>query len=350
MMLRIVTVLLLLTTYIFALDPAQQQQDQLIEPGKIIVKYKKVDSYGSVNKSAKVQLSSQYGLQAEEQIFNKAKNTEVKQLLNLNNVFEYQVSKATDIFSLANRLSKDPNVEYAEPVYINRADAEPNDPMYSSQQHLPQVSAPQAWDDQFGDSSVIIAVIDSGVDWDHEDLAGVIWSNDDEVLDGTDTDGNGYIDDIRGWDFVDGREGNGDTDAVPDEDGTDPDNDPMDFGGHGSHVAGISAAHTNNSVGIASVSSGASVMPLRIGWQANDGNGYGNSSFMAQAFIYAADNGAHVANLSYGNSGQTIIEGAFYAFLNGVLVIESAGNSNNQNPSALGFTRLDNLSSFSRPR
>ena len=335
-MLRIITVLLLLTTCIFALDPSQQQQNQLIEPGKIIVKYKKIDNFGSVNKSAKIQLSNQYGLQAEKQIFEKARNTEVKKLLNLNNVFVYQVSKATDIFKLANKLNKDPNVEYAEPVYINKANVEPNDPMYSSQQHLPQVSAPEAWDDQFGDSSVIIAVIDSGVDWDHEDLAGVIWSNDDEVLDGTDTDGNGFIDDVRGWDFVDGVEGNGDTDAVPEEDGADPDNDPMDFGGHGSHVAGISAAHTNNSVGIASVSSGARVMPIRIGWQANDGNGYGYSEFMAQGFIYAADNGAHIANLSYGNSGQTIIDAAFYAFLNGVLIVESAGNDNLQIPSALG--------------
>ncbi len=334
---RLLIALLLITTYLFALDPAQKNNDVMVDPGKIVVKYKKIDNFGSVNKSAKIQLSGKYSLMQEKQIFEKAQNLELKSRLNLENVFVYQVSQAVNVIQLAEQISKEPDVEYAEPVYITKATAEPNDPLYSSQQHLPQIDAPQAWDDQYGSSSVVIGVIDSGVDWDHEDLAGIIWSNEDEIPgNDIDDDNNGYVDDIRGWDFVDNREGSGATDAVPQEDGDVPDNDPMDFGGHGSHVAGISAAETNNSTGIASVSSGALVMPIRIGWQANDGNGYGSSDFMAQGFIYAADNGADITNLSYGNSGQVLIDAAFYAFLNNVLVIESAGNNNNQIPSALG--------------
>ena len=88
----------------------------------------------------------------------------------------------------------------------------------------------------------------------------------------------------------------------------------MDFDGHGTHVSGIAAGQTNNNIGIASVSSGASIMPLRIGWHGNDGTGYVSSEFAAQAYIYAADNGAHITNQSSGNSGQLIVDAARYAW------------------------------------
>lgn len=312
------------------------KNDQIIEPGKVVVKYKKVDNHGSVNKSAKIQVSSKFGLQQERAVFQRAKNIEIKQRLNLDNVFVYEVPVVTDINKLVAELNSDPSIEYAEPVYLSQTTATPNDPLYSSQQHLPQVFAPEAWDDQFGSSSVVIGIIDTGVDWDHEDLADVIWSNTNEVLDGTDTDGNGYIDDIRGWDFVDGVSGSGETNASPGEDGENPDNNPMDYDGHGTHVSGIAAASTDNLVGIASVASGALIMPLRCGWHANDGRGYVSSLFASQAYHYAADNGAHITNQSSGSSGQLIVDGAFYAFLNGVLIIESAGNENMPTPSALG--------------
>lgn len=338
-MYKFIIVFFLSLTILFGADTKsvyKSNDNQIIEPGKIVVKYKKIDNYGTVNKSAKIQVSSKFGLQQERAVFERARNIEIKQRLNLDNVFVYAVPVVTDINKLVAELNSDPSIEYAEPVYLSPINTIPNDPLYSSQQHLPQVFAPEAWDDQYGNSSVIIGIIDSGVDWDHEDLADVIWSNTNEVLDGTDTDGNGYIDDIRGWDFVHGVSGSGDTNSSPDEDGENPDNDPMDYDGHGTHVAGIAAASTNNNIGIASVASGALIMPLRCGWHANDGRGYVSSLFASQAYHYAADNGAHITNQSSGSSGQLIVDGAFYAFLNGVLIIESAGNSNNQSPSALG--------------
>ncbi|MCZ7602276.1 MAG: S8 family serine peptidase [Melioribacteraceae bacterium] len=309
----------------------------IIQPGKVVVKYKKMDSYGAVNKKVKDQLSAKFGLQAEKAVFESAQNIELKNHLNLNNIFVYEVPTVVDVNKLIIQLNADPSIEYAEPIYLSPLEEIPNDPLYGSQQHLPQISAPEAWDDQYGSSSVIIGVIDSGVDWDHEDLADIIWMNSGEIADnGIDDDGNGYIDDIRGWDFVTGVSGSGATNSSPNEDGEVPDNNPMDYNGHGTHVAGIAAAETNNNIGIASVSSGAQVMSLRAGWNGNDGRGYVSSLFAAQAYMYAADNGAHITNQSSGSSGQLIVDAAFYAFLNGVLIIESAGNSNNQTPSALG--------------
>jgi len=310
----------------------------LIQPGKVVVKYNKANYSGAVNKSAKTQVAGKYALEAERPVFAKAKNAQLKERLNLNNVFLYNVPITTNIENLVEELNTDPSVEYAEPVYISRLEETPNDPLYGSQQHLPQISAPEAWSDQYGSSSVIIGIIDSGVDWDHDDLANIIWNNDGEIPDnGIDDDGNGYIDDTRGWDFVYGVTGSEDADAVPEEDSEEPDNDPMDYDGHGTHVSGIAAAETNNNLGIASVSSGALIMPLRCGWHGNDGTGYVSSTFAAEAYIYAADNGAVITNQSSGNSGQLIVDGAFYAFQNGVLIVESAGNSNIEEPSVLGM-------------
>jgi len=265
-----------------------------------------------------------------KQLFSEARNIEAKEKLNLSNVYIMETSESADIWQIVNDLQKDPAVEYAEPVYMNKMDAIPNDSLYSFLHFLPQVSAPEAWDIGYGSSDVVIGIIDTGVDWDHEDLVDVIWSNEDETLDGTDSDDNGYIDDIRGWDFVTGVSGDEPGDAAPFEDGEDPDNDPMDVNGHGTHVAGLAAANTNNNVGIASVSSGPRVMPLRIGYLSNDGNGYGSSIWMADAHIYAADNGAHITNLSYSNSGQVLRDAALYAIPQGVLVVCSGGNTDQQ--------------------
>ncbi len=302
-------------------------------PGKFIVKFKRDHFLQKSNNQAQSEVQAQYGVQQTEQVFKDVKDKELAFRLNLENVKVMTVSETEDIERIVNDLNKRPDVEYAEPVYIDEFDAEPNDTRYSSLFHLPQVKAPEAWDSGFGSSDVVIGIIDSGVDWDHEDLSGVIWVNDDEIAgNGIDDDENGFVDDIRGWDFVRGISG-----ADPKEDADEQDNDPMDFGGHGTHVAGIAAGHTNNNLGIASVSSGARVMPLRIGWRSSGGTGFVRSDFAAEAYVYAADNGADITNQSSGNSGRAIVDAAFYAFLKGVLIVESAGNGDNENPSALGI-------------
>ncbi|MCK5086362.1 MAG: S8 family serine peptidase, partial [Melioribacteraceae bacterium] len=315
-----------------------QKSDVKTVPGQFIVKFKAPNGDGAQVAFSKLSsVAARYNTTSNKQVFAEAKNVKIKNRLNLGNVYLFVTDKGKDIQQIVNELNRDPSIEYAEPVYICKQDAEPNDPRYSDQFQFPQIKAPEAWDIKFGSSDIIIGVIDSGVDWDHEDLAVNIWNNSGEIPDnGIDDDGNGFIDDIRGWDFVTGVTGTDPSDADPNEDGDVPDNDPMDFGGHGTHVAGISGAVTNNEIGIASASAGATIMPIRIGWRSNDGNGYGRSEWMAAAHIYAADNGASVTNLSYGNSGQVIVDAAYYAFLNGVLVVESAGNGDAIDPSILG--------------
>lgn len=311
-----------------------QTADTEIAPGKFIVKFRRENALGKINQPALADVVNYYNITKHTQIFSRAKNEIIKQRLNLDNVFLLETSTAADIKSIVNKISKDPRVEYAEPVYRCNAEFTPNDTYYSSMFQFPQVSAPAAWDIHFGSEDVIVGIIDSGVDWDHEDLADLIWNNENEIPgNGIDDDGNGYIDDIRGWDFITEPRN---IDPQPGEDSDTPDNDPMDFHGHGSHVAGIAAAVSNNGTGVASLSGGATIMPLRIGMRTTSGNGSGYSDWMAEAYIYAADNGAHVTNLSFGNSGQVIIDAAYYAFQNGVLIVESAGNGDAVTPSALG--------------
>ncbi|MCK5078139.1 MAG: S8 family serine peptidase, partial [Calditrichia bacterium] len=310
----------------------QNNEEVKFVKGEFVVKFKTNGPEKAINTNALNSVLGKYNVKEHRQLFKNAKNTKAAKSINLYNVFIMQTDKGSDIIQIVKELNKEKYVEYAEPNYISKMDDTiPNDTYYDLLSHIPQVYAPAAWDVQNGTSGVIIGIIDSGVDWDHDDLAAVIWSNDDETVNGADSDGNGYIDDIRGWDFV----ANG-SNPHSGEDATTPDNNPMDFDGHGTHVSGLAAAHTNNSTGVAAVSWGASVMPLRCGWRSADGNGYVGSTYAAEAYTYAADNGAHITNQSSGSSGQTIIDAAYYAFQNGVLICESAGNGNDVTPSALG--------------
>jgi len=272
----------------------------------------------------------------------KLKSVERAKSIGLDRIYIVQVTPMGDIRQLCKELNMDPDVEWAEPAYIIPQHAVPNDPKYVSQYHLPQIMMTEAWEVVKGDSSVVIAIIDSGVDYLHKDLKDQIWINPGEDIDGdglftaadsngVDDDNNGFIDDVVGWDWVTGVSDTSETpdpdSAPPWEDGEVPDNDPMDVNGHGTHCAGLAAATTNNGDGVASVSWGCKIMPLRIGWTTYSGNGYGLSTWMSQAFIYAGDNGAKVANLSYGNS-QAVLEGARIAFDHDVAIATSAGNDN----------------------
>ncbi len=219
---------------------------------------------------------------------------------------------AGKVREVVTQLNQSPAVEYAEPNYLVQiADTLPNDPGWGSQYGPTRIQAPQAWDITTGSSSVVIAVIDSGVDLGHPDLAAKIWNNPGETgsgkqTNGLDDDGDNYVDDWRGWDFVNG------------------DNNPQDDFGHGTHVAGIAAAASNNGVGIAGVSWGARVMPLKV----LDSNGNGSESDVAAAMTWAADHGAKVINLSLGGGPSSVMEDAVnYAYAHGVTVVAAAGNA-----------------------
>ncbi len=210
----------------------------------------------------------------------------------------------------------DPSVEYAEPDYIAQPTYEPNDPYYGDgTQWGPQkIFAPQAWDLCTGASNVVVAVIDWGVDLQHPDLQAQMWTNVDEIPDnGVDDDGNGYIDDVYGWDFAN------------------DDHDPQDDYGHGTHVGGIAAAATDNGVGIAGVAFNSSIMAVKVG----DGStGKARYSDIAYGIMYAADNGAKVINLSLGGYAySSFLGGAVnYAWDAGCVLVGAVGNNNLSDP------------------
>ncbi|MBW4520474.1 MAG: S8 family serine peptidase [Scytolyngbya sp. HA4215-MV1] len=175
---------------------------------------------------------------------------------------------------------------------------------------LDQVRAPEVWNQGYTGQGVIVAVVDTGVDYNHVDLSGNIWVNAGEIAgDGIDNDNNGFIDDVRGWDFVDA------------------DNDPMDTEGHGTHVSGTIAG-MNNGFGVTGVAYNSTIMPVRV-----LGPNGGSSTGVAAGIIYAVNNGADVINLSLGGGFSTEIRDAIeYAFNQGVVVVMAAGNEGQSQP------------------
>ncbi len=155
----------------------------------------------------------------------------------------------------------------------------PNDPLSSQQPYISAIRADSAWSVTTGDTTAVIAILDTGIDWLHPDLINKIWINPNEQSDYMDNDGNGFVDDIRGWDFVNN------------------DNNPLDDNGHGTPVAGIAGAESNNGIGIAGVSWNAKLMPVKV----LNSHGYGNSADIASGIQYAAANGATVINMSFGS-------------------------------------------------
>ncbi len=199
----------------------------------------------------------------------------------------------------------------------------PNDPKYSEQWSLPLINLPQAWVIEKGNLDVVIAIIDSGIDYRHDDLASKIWVNPGEIPDnGVDDDGNGYIDDMHGWDFTDAPNLQAEGDFI------EGDNEPIDESGHGTHVAGIAGAMPNNGIGIAGVAWNCPLMAVRAGLSLGGGSRMQDDD-SAAAIVYAADNGASIINMSWGSSQHSfVIQDAIdYAYARGAVLIGAAGNS-----------------------
>ncbi|MBX7136170.1 MAG: S8 family peptidase [Fimbriimonadaceae bacterium] len=190
------------------------------------------------------------------------------------------------------RLRSNPDVEFAEPNYIARAFYTPNDTNFGQQYGPTKMACPSGWDRTKGDPNIVIAIIDTGIDLNHPDLAGKI---------------------VAGYDFV-----NNDT-------------SPMDDHGHGTHCAGIAAAKTDNGMGIAGVGFNCRVMAVKV----LDRYGSGAFSDVAEGVIYATDHGAKVISLSLGGSQQstTLLNAVNYAWSRGVVVCAAAGNTNTSSPS-----------------
>ena len=224
---------------------------------------------------------------------------------------------------VANQLKASGEVEWAEPKIMYPVDLTPNDPSYTGglQTSLGVINAANAWDNTTGDTSVVIGIVDTGVDWPHPDLAANIYRNWGEIPNnGIDDDNNGYRDDYHGWDF--GGLGNNGVAT--------PDNNPMeDRADHGTHVAGIASAVTNNGVGIASIGYNCKILPVKTSENDIRDGVAPLISFGFEGIVYAADNHARVINCSWGGGGYSLLgqDVINYALSKGAVVVCSAGNN-----------------------
>ena len=249
-------------------------------------------------------------------------------------LYKVVLKNSNDLETVMKSYRENKDVEYASPNYIITADFIPTDPRFIEQWGLDNtgqtggapdsdIDAPEGWDIENGASRpVVVAVIDSGVDYTNPDLLSQIMMNEDEVAgNGIDDDGNGYIDDIRGWDMTSCNERDGSGACISPKT---PDNDPMDEHSHGTHVAGIIGAEGNNGVGVIGVNPSARIMLLRF----LDKNGVGTTADAIEAVYYAIQNGAEVMNASFGGGG---FSQPFYDALNdaqdrGMIFVAAAGN------------------------
>ncbi len=224
------------------------------------------------------------------------------------NVVVLEVAPA-DLQQALAELQDHPDVAFAEPNYLARAAYIPNDPGFSQQSNLAFIQVPMAWDLITSAQEVTVAVIDTGVDISHPDLLANLWQNAAEAsgLSGVDDDGNGYVDDVWGWNMVAGN------------------NDVSDDHGHGTHLAGVIAAVSDNGAGVAGIAPNARILTVK----ALDASGFGTYAQVAEAIIYATDQGARVINLGFGGAGNSqILEDAVnYALGRGVIVVAAAGNT-----------------------
>jgi len=219
-----------------------------------------------------------------------------------------------------------PGIEYAEPDFIFQPSAtEPNDPRYDELYGLDNtgrngaerdadIDAPEAWDITTGEQKTITAVIDTGTDIGHPDLRGNVWRNTDETAgNNRDDDGNGYVDDVNGWDFF-----NGDNSVYDAAQGDE----------HGTHVSGTVAAQGDNGRGVTGVNWDGRIMPLKF-----LGPTGGTTSDAVKAINYAVDNGANISNNSWGGGGrsQTLKDAITRAGSTGHLVVAAAGNGGSDN-------------------
>lgn len=241
---------------------------------------------------------------------------------------------------------KSPHVEYAEPNYIRKPLLSPDDTLFSQQWGLIKINAPSAWDKITDSSSVVVAVIDTGVYYTHEDIAGNMWVNSGETANGIDDDGNGYIDDIYGINAITGS------------------GDPMDTDGHGTHVSGIIGAVGNNGIGVAGVNWKVKIMALKF---MDASGGYLSDELECINYILNMKNRGVNIRVVNGSFGASTFSNAEYDAIkslkdNGILFVAAAGNdgsNNDSNPTypasydlpniiAVAATdNSDNLASFS---
>jgi|GEM_PF-1850266 len=237
--------------------------------------------------------------------------------IDLSAIYKLTLKRNLPIDEIKN-LKQNKDVVYAEPNFIYKTQLIPNDPYYLSKGSwnqayddlwgLKKTNAENAWDINTGSTNITIAVIDTGLDRNHEDIDENVWTNIKEIPDNKiDDDNNGYIDDYYGWDFANN------------------DNNPIDDNGHGTHTAGTIAAFGNNNKGIVGVNWRAKLVGIKF----LSSSGSGLLEDAALALKYAADLGVDISSNSWGGPNSNLIEDALaYQHALGVTIIAAAGNSN----------------------
>ena len=252
---------------------------------------------------------------------------------------QVDASDDAEMETILEELRQSGDVEFAERDAIISVCTQPNDTQYGSQWALEAIKAAEAWEVCRDTPNILVAVPDTGVDYNHRDLRDNLWFNEAELLGlpGVDDDRNGYVDDIRGYDFISG------------------DADPFDDNGHGTHCAGIVGARTNNGLDIAGVSWNATILPLKM--LGDDGEG--PTSGAVEAIYYAVSAGADVISCSWGDTdgSQALRDAVAYAYAQGVILVAAAGNKSSDThmypaayPEVIGVAATDaadNLQRFS---
>jgi hypothetical protein len=321
-------------------------------PGRLIIKLKSNIIKSQMTTKANAasfdnfsidSVGRKYGIIKKDRLFARQYELEFQ---SINDIYIINFPRENDINEIISAYQALPDVEYAEPDYFMNLHSLPNDSLLSQQWGLHNTGQ-RYWaigktDNSYKDtividsgladsdigaaevydnppdrtSTVIVAIIDTGVDLDNPELAGRIWINTGEIPgDNIDNDHNGYVDDYNGWDF------SGDTSVFPPL----SDNDPTDEFGHGTHCAGIVAALSNNNKGISGIVPDCRIMPLKF-------YPIMLSSLACRAIIYAANNGADVINMSFGapyfiNAFEDAIA---YAHARGVVLCASSGNDGDE--------------------
>ncbi len=245
-------------------------------------------------------------------------------------IYRVRLTPGTDLGTALAQLGGQAGVTAAEPDQILQSYKKPNDAFYGRQYGTAKIGAETVWNTTTGNPNFVVGVIDEGIDYAHPDIAANMWRNPGEIPgNGTDDDRNGYVDDIYGWDFAN------------------DDNDPMDVGGHGTHVAGTIGAVGNNARGLAGVNWNVKLMALNI---LGPGPFQGSNSAAIAAVHYSVLMGVKVTNNSYGGAGTSV---AFSRAINraqaaGQIFVAASGNDGLDNDVTSSFptnyfTSFDNV-------